>query len=1037
MRGLADSTELLADNARLKADIASRDASPFLGQRTLERRIEFALHAEFIRHGDGPVAALDDLLGAYPAVAVAFMAGLARTKTGQDGHNAFYRHLEEALGADETTHDMRRRLWLAFRRACMRLGLPIPTVGELLTVGKDRFRLEYFVQAGPLNCDLPSLAEAFLSVHEQLGDYDDHDPTSCRNALDAARIELGDGAKTLQRVLANDRAAWHASAFARLARGEAPRTEFELDFSKAIQAARLGRRAHGHGRRPTAPRLVFAEGGLALRSPATAGWTWTVAGPWTSEVIVGPDQDLPLGRAQSLRWKAASIESGREATASGFLDMAVWGSARLLVFDAASGALLARAGADACEVAAETVDLVSKEAFRLEGAQDEQSEETLEGLHHARLCSQAGPVVVATSYGPVALTLLARPTLSWGGGSLTLLQGRPVFGAPGVTLVLQLPAEEREAWAGRIEAVIAVGKRGGQVRHRLAFAEVNGDLTASLEGIDIRTFERLEGHVSFIGEERALLQAPSAWFWPGLQKVDDGRFCGPVPANFAANASRNVARGLDGLVAGTGAGRLAELAFSSGDGLWRLSVRTGDIQIELVDRGVARIMAPGSTILDDGSPKQLRIWCADRSAALDLCGVVEREPFRGAGYRSVSLAGLASRRGSRKIELWPGGDHIRSYNLALLTRPAEPESVRVELIGGAPRGEISLGGNGVLCGSARRLGGWEALHVGGGDGLILQPRSSAVGFRLSPQHFADGLWLIDLCERHGDEDAARPMRTARGDRHALLCASLDGQLEKPAVVAEELQRRDGDVTQLFLDINAALMTPWSRESWDDGGLNTLDSLWWSLGRSLVEGPSGRYVLARAMGAAPPPDANPSWVPLRHPYDLFEDLYSGDLDVLASVLADADSADVREFSHWLVQAAEGSSADFPRRREACLRFVDRMAAACAGTHDMPTNEARTANASRLIHAVPMDHESRRADEAELGDISDRFAIMARVPSFFSTFARCARQGGMRGFLAGLDRHAPGARRDLGYVLRLGPELLALSLHDAENRSRNAA
>ena len=111
MRGLAGSSELQAENNRLKSEMSSRDASPFLGQRTIDKRVEQALHAEFIKDRDGPVAAMEALLGAYPAVSVAFLASLARTKTGQDGHNAFYRHLEEALGVDETTHDMRRRLW--------------------------------------------------------------------------------------------------------------------------------------------------------------------------------------------------------------------------------------------------------------------------------------------------------------------------------------------------------------------------------------------------------------------------------------------------------------------------------------------------------------------------------------------------------------------------------------------------------------------------------------------------------------------------------------------------------------------------------------------------------------------------------------------------------------------------------------------------------------------------------------------------------------------------------------------------------------
>jgi hypothetical protein len=407
---------------------------------------------------------------------------------------------------------MRRRLWRAFRAACVRLGLPIPSVGELLSVGKDRFRLEYFVQAGPLNCDLPALADAFIAGREQAGDFDPQDPTSCRNALEAARAELGEGAKTLQRVLANDRGAWHASAFARLSRGEPARSHFEQDFRKAIDSARFIRRAQGARRRPAAPRIVFSEGGVALRSPAMAGWTWTIAGPWTSDVMVGPDQDLPLGGVTAVRWSALSIETTRETAPVSTMEMLVWGDARLLVFDAGSGALLARMTGEACEVAAETVDVVSRERFRLSGARGEQSsDETLEGLHVVRLSANAGSVSAETPSGSATLTLLARPTLSWGSGSATVLQGRPVFGAAGLSLILQLPEEERQDWSGRIEAVVTIGRREVQVRHRLPFVEVDGELVASLGSVAINTFERLDGRVNAALSATNLSTEPFLW----------------------------------------------------------------------------------------------------------------------------------------------------------------------------------------------------------------------------------------------------------------------------------------------------------------------------------------------------------------------------------------------------------------------------------------------------------------------------------------------------------------------------------------------
>jgi hypothetical protein len=209
------------------------------------------------------------------------------------------------------------------------------------------------------------------------------------------------------------------------------------------------------------------------------------------------------------------------------MELVVWGDARLLIFETGAGGLLARVSGEACSIAAEAVDIVSRTPFRLCGeTSDQASEETLEGLHVARRSPNAGPVVAQDEQGSVTLTLLARPTLCWGEENATTLQGRPVFGADGLSLRLHLPEEERQDWVGRIEVVVTVGRRGGLVRHRLPLVETDGHLVATLRHLAINSLERLDGRVSFIGEERPLLQAPAAWFWPGLQTVDDGRFLG-------------------------------------------------------------------------------------------------------------------------------------------------------------------------------------------------------------------------------------------------------------------------------------------------------------------------------------------------------------------------------------------------------------------------------------------------------------------------------------------------------------------------------
>ncbi|TIL27465.1 MAG: hypothetical protein E5Y88_00005 [Mesorhizobium sp.] len=1045
MRGFASSSELNAEDQRLREEISGRDSSPFLGQQKLDARVEQALHGQFILHDERAAEALTNLLSAYPAVAITFLASLARTKTGEEGHNAFYKHLARALGVDDLSYESRRELWRAFRTACVKLGLPIPTLGELKAAAKDRYRLEYFVQAGPLNCDLKTLADAFIAVTEQTGDPDTRDPTSCRDALDAVLLELGERAKTLQRVLANDRAAWHAVAFARLRTGAAPSSDFERAFQAAIKDAMQTSGVGARRRRPVFPRLVFSEGGLALRTPSVSGWTWTIAGPWDSNVILGADQELPLGSAEAIHWRAAPLEIGTRTTASEMAELPIWRGANVLVFDVITGGLLTRTSEGDCELASDACYLVSRTPFSLSGQRGEvSSDETLEGMHVAALSLRDGKTTVASDAGNSTITLLQRPSLEWADESLCMLQGSPTFGARFVSLRLHLPEEELRGWAGRVEAVVAAGRVGDE-RRSAPFMQEGDFLFVRVPVGEVKTFERLHAWVTFVGEERPLLHAHSAWLWPGLQKVEDGCFHGPNPVNLNIAASRNAIVGQFGVVVGTGDGRVAELAFGVGDRLIRIRVQTGEVQIELVERGITKALKPGATILDDGVPKQLRIWCTDRNAALDLCGIVEKQPFGAAGRRSVALAGLGSRGGSRRIEIWPGGDRRRAYGLAVVTRPAEPTHVHLQMIGGVPRGTIGLSERGSLRGLATLLGGdGAAVTLSPGNGL--EQRTTSTGHSavsLSPGSLADGVWLIELCEFVTDEDNLYPLRTARGDRFAILAGSLEGQLGRPEIVAEELMLTEEAQRHFFHDLNVALAKSWARESWEDGGLKALEVLWRRYGSFLSQDDAGQRALVTALGAAPPPDANPSWIPLRHPFELDHQLYSRDLDALAPELLNADSADAREFAVWLMDDPSGhtSIADDPvggrRLREACLRFVDRLAAATAGAVDGDTNLVRTGNATRLVYALPIDHDRRKREEALIGDIAEQFAIMARVPTFFAAFAYAARTGTLPELLADLERYLPEAVRDVGYLLRLGPELLALGLRAADNKMRKAA
>lgn len=1025
MSPLATEDELRLENVRLQAEIARSDASPFLGQQRLGRRVEQRLHAEFIKHPSGEVAGLLAMLRLYPAVGVCFLASLARRQT--DGR--FYSPLAEALGVDDVSYNERIELWTAFRKAAIGLGLPIPSHSELGVAGVNRYRLEYFVQAGPLHGDLRALAEAFVAVRDSVGDVDLHDPSACRALLDAVLEELGDRARTLQRVLANDRAAWHAAAMLRLQSGATPRNDFETALQAAIVTAAAAVPA-SRSRRPPPLRLVFSEGGIALRAPAMAGWTWRVDGPWGFPALLGPDQELPLGAAETVTWSAMPMTPLPGVPLA--RTVPVWRNAHALVFDRATGALLASVAATPATVGADACTIVARTAFRGTARRGEMvSEETFEGLHVADLDLADGPVSFSTGSGVAVVELFQRPSLAWADGPPVFLEGRPVFGADTISLRLNLP-DDHAGWAGRVEAVVSTGRRDHPVR--ALFVKGDDGLVATLPLPAIDRFDRLAAFAAFAGEDRPLLHAPAAWIWPGLAQFEVGCFVGPVPGNFDPDGSRNAVVGDRGVVVGAGEGRLSELAFRIAESRVRLRVETGEVEVQLVERGVVRPLPRGAVILDDGGPKQLRIWCADRTASLDVCGIVERNPFKVGGRRSVALAGLTARGGSRQVEIWPGGDQRRAYDLVCISRPAEPSHVDMRLIGDEPRGVLGLAAGARLVGRAVRLGlGPETrLRLEAGNGLDAGAGAAPATIRIQPRALPDGLWLVELFEVEA-QAAERPLRSARGDRFGLLVGILQGSAVPPKFIVADLAENPAGQRALFRDVNAALMTPWVRDCWEGSGLKSLDTIWRQLGLALRQADGGRNVLLAALGACPPADTNPSWLPMRHPIDLDPGLYSGDLDQLADALADVDSADAREFAHWL-NPSTGSSE---RQREACLRFVDRLATATAGSPEGDANAEHTQNASRLLHKAPADYARLERDRAMLGDIAENNAIVERAPNFFAGFAHAARTNSVATFLTTLDRLAGGgAARDAGYLLRLGPELLALSLRDADRALKDA-
>jgi hypothetical protein len=596
--------ELNELEAALKAAWTGANSNPFLAEAPLDagarRRAEEAISSR----------RLTALFGSYPTLAIwGLLTPLARHYSAD---REVYRHIGAFTCERFDDNEAREDLKLRFRRAARALGLPVS--------GNHPSDL-FFPPLGPAHAHHDALAQALVSAAMSLGPPATEDTPSARRWQRIAVETRCLGLARLQATIRFDQSAWIATRFEAWRRGELPIGDGEAHlFAAYDQAGAIFGQRRSDLVGP--PRLYWTGRTLGFEAERSSRTQSLRLGAAPTPLASGGRVPLPLPWRERVTWNCGGLF--RELPAAPGID-------QVLVFDEASGALLARIEADATvtELPAERCVVLARRPFR---------------------SPSFGPAIqapdpacfIAWTLAGEALAFDGRPNLLLGKpreAALTI--EAPVIGRSGSRTLFVCDGHVKlrlEPGVGGSERIIRA-LAGDTVHYATLDTGADGEAIVSFaklglalpgDPVQVR-FEALAPGAVGDRNSRAELAA-TAWIWPGLKTEQAADDVLPAPANFVAARSAGLWRDGDRLhidhrvdveapILGLRDGeavREFQLAVR-GDRLWHVRVASGDQQ--LVPRG-ARLVFGHANRHDT-----LLIRSGDRDADLLVLGQPIKRPF--------------------------------------------------------------------------------------------------------------------------------------------------------------------------------------------------------------------------------------------------------------------------------------------------------------------------------------------------------------------------------------------------------------------------
>ena len=418
-----------ADNLREKIDnldrwlqrILKTGEMPFLGLYTklLDVKIRDAIKINLAKSSE-PLAQYLSYLYYWPATSLTYLTIHVCEGFGTRGTFEVYRFVQDALQLTTSlTATQRIKLWEAYRKACLKLGLSIST----RLSGANFMVNEYLRQSGVPIPFVGDLTDKMLRYARITGIPDDDDPTAIRRWQDGLSIRLLPPFSTVARqAIVLDDTGYYVRLFLKLLDTPAdPVTalsDFELRMSDAIHKQQITAVLRRKGKSLSIAQVLWRDNQLGVELPPGEGTGWAITiGDVTTNYIgqiesrfIPFDNPLPpsveiMGEERGSRLKTNLWEDERNN--------------RLLIFSP-SGAFVHASKLNEEPVTLEPGDYQVVLRFIPDGL-----DETIEvvrrqpSLYSLPLCLEPGQKVVL-SHGPAALELHAdlKPILLWDGVSI-------------------------------------------------------------------------------------------------------------------------------------------------------------------------------------------------------------------------------------------------------------------------------------------------------------------------------------------------------------------------------------------------------------------------------------------------------------------------------------------------------------------------------------------------------------------------------------------------------------------------------------------
>ena len=1067
---------------KLRNSLAAAGAPPFIGLLDVGED-DRAQIRNLVRTALAGSDGLLQLLFSRAPLAAAWSVSSALAEDYGDADAAVYRVIENVLGIPlPAAGSSRYVLHARFSKVCTNFGLAIGTGDR-----RERMVDAYLAQAGVSRHQLQHVVEAFLRRQRSFGPPPAHSSALLNQWEDDSLDFLPPGIRVPRRVLETDDTGFHAAVFARCRNQDSRDTDFERNFQQIYQQLQRDREGDRVRRRSVpAPKITFLDNELALALPQVeerirlgfdgqrrwvrGGVRWLIPQPWPNSI------DWAAGEAKGTVQATGTVQVLEEALVAVAFDA-----------ESGRRVAGIRSGSTGCEIDSTRAALVSRSAFQVDGfdavingpssfvgviSLSATPARLVVGGHTYLLKKRPRPRVIVES-GRIATgqkgDLLSRHAEISVDNGLGISQERSVSVSVGSRVrVLRLKLDAggcgrfrltefiaAEGDLARIRVGLLPEATGSEYSDQRSVAEVTAWVWPVLQGVDDGVLLGTAGLTNGIAWDRCrhLVRAPG----------------GPIRLD------------------PEGGYRHARITFDTDDGRKAFDIPwTGILIVRTSAEGEVQVLPIGTNLVitESDLDSSIRISSPDPRAVLNVRGRIERNPFI-YGSRVLALRDLADPADDDQV--WLVNPDGSSQILLSISHATTPESFDPRMEGGSLSVRVRMPQpiDAIRLETESETGISEAVEVAVTSRPVDNATPAwlkadldsddlqSVKIQIDLDEFDDGVALALIDARPLQGDRFQPLRANNGTIYALALAAHSSEIMHFIDGVPEIRKR-------FLTLSKWLAMRLAEDSWQQVA-QTLPRRWEEIGTALEGTPPGAGTLIQASYVEAVADAPSDWIPNYHPLMIDSKLYQAPADEFQA-LNESDEPGARELS----LVSDLQPAKMPERKEfglaALMGFKNALAASAQGVPLEGFSIKKYLEALEDCDVDPASglfwrgedllnpghwraaHEALRnrleqVDRGESERHSQRFGNLMRLirpdqPSnafkfpvpdqnlddgpptnererwcstLLHRFAVASRRGEVSGFLRDLERSQGrpenDLRRDIGYLLRLGPELFA--------------